>query len=105
MLHFFYGMARIVFLTAPLAYLFFGAHVFQATAAMVIAYALPHLSHANLTNSRIQGRFRYSFWNEVYESVLAWYITRPVLMAFVNPKLGKFNVTVKGGVVEKEYFD
>jgi len=105
MLHFFYGLPRLVFLTAPLAYLFFGAHVFQATAAMITAYALPHLAHASITNSRIQGRFRYSFWNEVYESVLAWYIMRPVLLAVINPKLGKFNVTAKGGVVEHSYFD
>ncbi|KQO26745.1 cellulose synthase [Acidovorax sp. Leaf76] len=105
MLHFFYGLPRLVFLTAPLAYLFFDAHVFQATALMITAYALPHLAHASVTNSRIQGRFRHSFWNEVYESVLAWYIMRPVIVAFINPKLGKFNVTAKGGVIEKAYFD
>lgn len=105
MLHFFYGLPRLVFLTAPLAYLFFNAHVFHASALMITAYALPHLVHASMTNSRIQGRFRYSFWNEVYESVLAWYIMRPVLVAFVNPKLGKFNVTAKGGVIEQSYFD
>ncbi|MBT9513470.1 MAG: UDP-forming cellulose synthase catalytic subunit [Acidovorax sp.] len=105
MLHFFYGLPRLVFLTAPLAYLFFGAQVFQATALMITAYALPHLAHASVTNSRIQGRFRHSFWNEVYESVLAWYIMRPVLVAAINPKLGKFNVTAKGGVIEKAYFD
>ena len=105
MLHFFYGLPRLVFLTAPLAYLFFGAHVFQASALMITAYALPHLAHASVTNSRIQGRFSHSFWNEVYESVLAWYIMRPVLVAAINPKLGKFNVTAKGGVIEKAYFD
>ena len=105
MLHFFYGLPRLVFLTAPLAYLLFGAQVFQASALMITAYALPHLAHASVTNSRIQGRFRYSFWNEVYESVLAWYIMRPVLVAAINPKLGKFNVTAKGGVIEKAYFD
>ncbi|HTK01278.1 MAG TPA: UDP-forming cellulose synthase catalytic subunit [Bordetella sp.] len=105
MLHFFYGLPRIVFLTAPLAYLFFGAHVFHASALMITAYALPHLLHASVTNSRIQGRFRHSFWNEVYESVLAWYIMRPVMMALVNPKLGKFNVTTKGGVIEESYFE
>jgi cellulose synthase (UDP-forming) len=37
--------------------------------------------------------------------VLAWYSMRPVLMAFINPKLGKFNVTAKGGVIEEAYFD
>lgn len=105
MAHFFYGLPRLVFLTAPLAYLFFGAQVFQATALLISAYALPHIAHSSLTNSRIQGRFRYSFWNEVYESVLAWYIMRPVLLAVVNPKMGKFNVTSKGGLNQQAYFD
>jgi len=105
MLHFFYGLPRLVFLTAPLAYLIFGAQIFHASALMITAYVLPHIFHASLTNSRIQGRFRHSFWNEVYESVLAWYIMRPVLVALINPKLGGFNVTDKGGIIDKEYFD
>lgn len=105
MLHFFYGLPRLIFLTAPLAYLLFGAELFQASALMITAYALPHLAHASITNSRVQGRFRHSFWNEVYESVLAWYILRPVLFALINPKLGKFNVTAKGGTVAEAYFD
>jgi cellulose synthase (UDP-forming) len=105
MLHFFYGLPRLVFLTAPLAYLFFEAQVFQASALLITAYALPHILHASITNSVIQGRFRHSFWNEVYETVLAWYIMPPVLLALVNPKLGKFNVTAKGGVIDRGYFD
>ncbi len=105
MLHFFYGLPRLVFLTAPLAFLVFDAQIFQAPALLIVAYALPHMLNANLTNSTIQGRFRHSFWNEVYESVLAWYIMRPVLLAMINPKLGTFNVTAKGGVNDKSYFD
>ena len=105
MLHFFYGLPRLVFLTAPLAYLLFGAHVFDASAAMIFVYALPHVVLANLTNSRIQGRFRHSFWNEVYETVLAWYILRPVMWALISPKSGKFNVTVKGGLLREGFYD
>ncbi|GAA4328792.1 UDP-forming cellulose synthase catalytic subunit [Pigmentiphaga soli] len=105
MLHFFYGAPRLIFLTAPLAYLLFGAHVFQSTALLIAAFAMPHILHASITNSRMQGRYRHSFWNEVYESVLAWYILRPVLVAFINPRLGKFNVTSKGGLIGQSYFD
>ncbi|WP_124080163.1 UDP-forming cellulose synthase catalytic subunit [Pigmentiphaga humi] len=105
MLHFFYGLPRLVFLTAPLAFLFFGAHVFQASALMITLYALPHIIHASLTTSRMQGRFRHSFWNEVYETVLAWYILRPAFLAIVNPKLGGFNVTAKGGALGRSWFD
>jgi cellulose synthase (UDP-forming) len=105
MMHFFYGVPRLVFLTAPLSFLFFGAHVIQASAAAIALYALPHMFHANVTNSRMQSSFRHSFWAEVYESVLASYITAPTLLALINPKLGKFNVTAKGGTISETYFD
>lgn len=105
MLHFFYGLPRIIFLTAPLAFLFFGAHVIHASALMILAYALPHLAHAMLTNLRLQGKHRHLLWNEVYETALAWYILRPTTMAVLNPGLGKFNVTAKGGLVPRSYFD
>ena len=105
MLHFFYGLPRVVFLTAPLSYLFFQAHIIEASALLIAAYALPHLAHASITNSRIQGPYRHSFWAEVYETVLATYILIPTLLALINPKLGTFNVTAKGGMNNEEYFD
>jgi cellulose synthase (UDP-forming) len=105
MMHFFYGVPRLVFLTAPLSFLFFGAHVIEAAASTIAIYAMPHMMHASITNSRMQRLFRHSFWAEVYESVLASYITAPTLLALINPKLGKFNVTAKGGQIEKNYFD
>lgn len=105
MMHFFYGLPRIVFLTAPLTYLFFEAHIIQASADLIAAYALPHLVHANVANSRMQGTHRHTFWAEVYETALAWYIMVPTTLALINPKSGKFNVTAKGGRVDREYFD
>lgn len=104
-LHFFYSLPRLVFLTAPLAYLFFGAHVFQASALMILAYVLPHILHAQLTNFRIQGKFRHSYWNEVYESVLAWYLMRPTLATLIKPDSATFNVTAKGGTTTESHFD
>ena len=105
MLHFFYGLPRLVFLTAPLSYLFFEAHIIEASALMIAAYAFPHLAHSSITNSRVQGPFRHSFWAEVYETVLATYILGPTLLAVINPKLGTFNVTAKGGMNNETYFD
>jgi cellulose synthase (UDP-forming) len=53
----------------------------------------------------IQGKFRHSFWNEVYESVLAWYLLRPTLVTLIAPDTATFNVTAKGGVKGDSYFD
>jgi cellulose synthase (UDP-forming) len=105
MLHFFSGIPRLVFLTAPLTYLYFQLHIINAAATTIAMYAIPHLVQSSLANSHIQGRFRHSFWNEAYESVLSWYIAWPTTMALINPRLGKFNVTAKGGLVEHEFFD
>ncbi len=105
MLHFFYGLPRLVFLTAPLTFLVLHTYIIYAPVETIFLYVIPAIFHANLTNSRHQGKYRNTFWAELYESVLAWYIFRPTLVALISPKKGKFNVTEKGGMVEKDYFD
>jgi cellulose synthase (UDP-forming) len=87
-----------------LTYLLFGMVNIYGLLA-VFAYALPHIVLSQLTNARIQRGYRSSFWNEIYEAVLAPYILLPTLLALINPRLGKFNVTGKGGIVERSYFD
>lgn len=105
MFHFLSGVPRLIFLTAPLAFLLLHAYIIYAPALMIALFVLPHMIHASLTNSKIQGKYRHSFWSEIYETVLAWYIAPPTLVALFNPHKGKFNVTAKGGLVEKEYVD
>ncbi|MDR0807186.1 MAG: UDP-forming cellulose synthase catalytic subunit [Enterobacteriaceae bacterium] len=105
MMHFLSGVPRLIFLTAPLAFLLFHAYIIFAPALAIALYVLPHMIHASLTNSRIQGKYRHSFWSEIYETVLAWYIARPTTVALFEPHKGKFNVTAKGGLVEKTHLD
>ena len=105
MMHFLYAVPRLIFLSAPLIYLLLNHTNVPGYWAAILAYALPHLILSNVTNSRIQGEHRHSFWNEIYETVLSPYILLPTMMALINPKLGKFNVTAKGGVVKRTFFD
>jgi len=105
MLHFLSGVPRIVFLTAPLALIYFNAYIIYAPFLAIFIYVVPTLIQVKATNSRIQGKYRYSFWGEVYETVLAWYILKPTTVALFNPNKGKFNVTEKGGLNNKEHYD
>jgi cellulose synthase (UDP-forming) len=105
MMHFLYPVPRLIFLSAPLIFLLLNHTNIPGYWAAILAYALPHLTLSNVTNSRIQGEHRHSFWNEIYETVLAPYILLPTMLALINPKLGKFNVTAKGGVVKRTFFD
>ncbi len=105
MLHFFSGIPRLIFLLAPLAYLFFGRHIFNALPLAAVAYGLPHLIHSTACNARIHGRFRHSFWSDVYETCLAYYTAIPTTVALFAPRAGTFNVTAKGGRIDRSFFD
>ncbi len=103
--HFLYAIPRLIFLTSPLIYLLLGRSNLLGYVNAIIAYAFPHLTLATLTNARIQGKYRHSFWNEVYETILAPYILLPTTIALITPKRGKFNVTSKGSVLDSSFFD
>ena len=105
MLHFMYAVPRLIFLCAPLVYMIFGLTIIPGYWVAILAYALPHLVMSSITNSRVQGNHRHSFWNEIYETVLAPYILMPTLLALINPKLGSFNVTDKGSTLAETRFD
>ncbi len=51
------GIPRLIFLTAPLAFLLLHAYIIYAQALMIALFVLPHMIHASLTNSRIQGDY------------------------------------------------
>jgi cellulose synthase (UDP-forming) len=97
---------RLIFLTAPLIYLLLervptfpdtGRRFWPMRCRTWYAFERDQLADS--------GRHRHSFWNEIYETVLSPYILLPTMMALINPRLGKFNVTAKGGVVKQTFFD
>lgn len=105
MLHFQFALPRIIFLTAPISYLLLGQNIIASSAPAIFAYALPHLVHSITTNARIHGRHRHSFWGEIYETALAFHLLKPTLATLLDPTRGKFNVTDKGGLLDRSFFD
>ncbi|WCT73310.1 UDP-forming cellulose synthase catalytic subunit [Sphingomonas naphthae] len=105
MLHFQYPLPRIVFLTSPLCYLLFGYNVIHAPASLIFAYAVPHLINSSRASTRVQAGERRLFWSEIYETILCFHLVKPTVLTLFNPRKGKFNVTDKGGLLDKGYFD
>lgn len=103
--HFMFAIPRVIFLLSPLAYLLLGQNIIAASPLAITAYALPHIALSVAVNSRMQKNWRHSFWSEIYETVLAMFLVRVTIETIINPKRGKFNVTEKGGLLEKGYFD
>ncbi|WP_207191583.1 UDP-forming cellulose synthase catalytic subunit [Paracraurococcus ruber] len=103
--HFLFAVPRVVFLTSPLAFLLLGQNVIAASPLAIAAYAGSHLVHAIATASRLSGSVRLSFWSEIYETVLAFYLVPLTIVTLLNPRKGKFNVTDKGGLLQEGYYD
>jgi cellulose synthase (UDP-forming) len=79
--------------------------VIRADVVVLLLYLLPHLVLPHIVNAHIAGPHRHSFWSELYETVLAWYVAVPTLLALVRPRAGSFDVTAKGGLVERTHLD
>nr|Q9WX75.1 RecName: Full=Putative cellulose synthase 3; Includes: RecName: Full=Cellulose synthase catalytic subunit [UDP-forming]; Includes: RecName: Full=Cyclic di-GMP-binding domain; AltName: Full=Cellulose synthase 3 regulatory subunit [Komagataeibacter xylinus]BAA77600.1 bcsABII-B [Komagataeibacter xylinus] len=105
MSHFLFAIPRLTFLVSPLAFLFLGQNIIAASPLAISVYALPHIFHSVITLSRIEGRWRYSFWSEIYETSLALFLVRITIVTLLQPHKGKFNVTDKGGLLARGYFD
>jgi cellulose synthase (UDP-forming) len=105
MLHFFFGAPRLIMILAPLSFLLFGVHPIKADVTAVIAYILPHIGLSMIANSTISRNYRHSFSAGIYEASIAPYAAAVTLLALINPKLGKFNVTDKGTSLHKARFD
>ena len=105
MLHFMFGVPRLIYMIAPALFLLFSINTIVATAFDVVAYAAPHIFVALVANSLISRSLRHSFWAEVYETSICYYTARATSLALINPTLGKFGVTTKGFGETKTYYD
>ncbi len=103
--HFFYGFPRLMYAIAPTLFLLFGVNPIQGLGSETLAYALPHILLSLNANYITYKHVRFSFWNEVFEFVMAFQAGYVTFMALINPKLGSFNVTDKGLSVTKRSFD
>jgi cellulose synthase (UDP-forming) len=105
MIHFWFGIPRIIFYMAPCSYLIFGIHPVRVSFVDYIAMAIPYIFIASWANNYIFKNFRHSYWSDVYEALLAAPYFLTVLWALADPRTGKFNVTPKGTIIRKSYLD
>ncbi|MBD3881701.1 UDP-forming cellulose synthase catalytic subunit [Phormidium tenue FACHB-886] len=103
--HFFFGFPRLMYALAPILYLVFGINLVRGLGVETLAYALPHIILGMNANYITNKTVRFSFWNEVFEYAMAFQDGLVTMMAVLNPRLGKFNVTAKGLSVSDRSFD
>jgi cellulose synthase (UDP-forming) len=103
--HFFFGFPRLVYAVAPGLFLLLGLNLVRGLGIETLAYAVPHIILGLNANYITNKAARFSFWNEVFEYAMAFQDGLVTMLAVINPKLGRFNVTDKGLSVTRRYFD
>ncbi|HBB33128.1 MAG TPA: cellulose synthase catalytic subunit (UDP-forming) [Cyanobacteria bacterium UBA8803] len=102
--HFFYGYPRLMYAIAPTLFLLFRINPISGLGLETLAYALPHLLLSLNANYITYKNVRFSFWNEIFEFVMAFQAGYVTMMALINPQLGSFNVTDKDMTLIKREF-
>ncbi len=98
-----FPFARTIFLLAPLAYLIFGAHIYDASLMEVLAYTLPHLIATYMVASMLFGRTRWPLVSELYELLQSIFSMVAIVKVIINPRKPSFLVTPKGNTLDRDF--
>ncbi|MEM7565880.1 MAG: UDP-forming cellulose synthase catalytic subunit [Pseudomonadota bacterium] len=93
--------ARLTFMLAPVAYIFFDLRIYVASLQEFVAYTLFFLAACLLVREQIFGAVRWPWLSEIYEYAQSPYLAWAVIRTWLNPKAPSFTVTAKGATLEE----
>ncbi len=96
-----FPLPRLIFVIAPLLYIFFGVKLYVANAQEFVAYTVVYMIVNMLMQNHLYGRVRWPWISELYEYIQMPYLARAIGSVVMNPKKPTFNVTAKGVVTEE----
>ncbi|MBV9243729.1 MAG: glycosyltransferase, partial [Methylobacteriaceae bacterium] len=103
MMYWFFSFPRLSFFVAPLLYIFFSMHIYQANLQEFFAYTVIYMIANMLMQNRLYGTVRWPWVSELYEYVQSLFLCRGLLSVVLNPWKPTFNVTDKGQSLEQEH--
>ena len=98
-----FPFARTIFLLSPLAYLYFGMQIYNASFTEIMAYTLPHVIGTYMVSSMLFGRTRWPLISELYEIMQCVFSLVAIIKVFINPRKPSFMVTPKGDTLEQDF--
>ncbi|QYK40999.1 MAG: UDP-forming cellulose synthase catalytic subunit [Paracoccaceae bacterium] len=98
-----FPIIRMVYLLAPLSYLFFGVEIFVTTFRDAMAYVLSYMAISLLVQNAIFRQYRWPLISEIYEIAQAPYLAKAIIRTVLRPRGAKFNVTAKDETLEADY--
>jgi len=101
MIFWFFPVARLVMLIAPMCYIFFGLELFVATYTEALVYMFGYMATSYVTQNALYARTRWPFQSELYEIALSPYLVGTVFKTLFSPTRASFKVTAKDEVNDK----
>jgi len=94
-LFWFFGFARLVFLLAPLFFIFFNFHIYNASLKQILLITLPYVITVLSVDHFLFGKVRWPFFSEIYETITSIFILPALIKTFLSPEKPRFIVTPK----------
>ncbi|MFN4056803.1 MAG: UDP-forming cellulose synthase catalytic subunit [Roseinatronobacter sp.] len=98
-----FPIVRMIFIIAPLAYLFFGLQIFVATIEEVLVYMGAYMAISFMVQNALYARVRWPLVSELYETAQAPYLSGIVIKTIFKPRGAKFNVTAKDETLDEDF--
>ncbi len=97
-----FPLSRLIFLVAPLLYVFFSVEIYKASLQDFAAYTLPYLGANLLMQNYLYGKVRWPWVSELYEYVQSVFLVRAIVGTVLSPSKPTFKVTQKGETLDEE---
>lgn len=86
---------RMIFLLAPLCYLFFDLQIFTASGSEFLVYTLAYMVANLIMQNYLYGSFRWPWISELYEYMQSVHLLPAVVSVILKPRKPSFKVTAK----------
>ncbi|GJE73593.1 MULTISPECIES: UDP-forming cellulose synthase catalytic subunit [Methylorubrum] len=91
----FFPLPRLVFMAAPLLYIFFDMKIVVANVDEAIAYTATYIVVNLMMQNYLYGRVRWPFVSELYEYVQGLFLIKATASVIISPRKPTFKVTAK----------
>ncbi len=99
----FFPVPRLIFMVAPLLYIFLDVKIFVSSVDETIAYTLSYVVVNMVMQSYLYGHVRWPWMSELYEYVQGMFLAKAIVSVALSPRKPTFNVTAKGLSLDNDH--
>ncbi len=99
----FFPIPRLIFMVAPLLYIFLDVKIFVSSVDETIAYTLSYVAVNMVMQSYLYGHVRWPWMSELYEYVQGVFLAKAIVSVVASPRKPTFNVTAKGLSLDNDH--